>query len=156
MLHYTIPGFGELNLEHLVMDYNGTLAVDGSLLPGVDELLVQLSKQLTLHVITADTFGVVKSEMSDLPVMVKVLPLDDQDKAKQDYVRQLGAEKSVALGNGRNDRLMLETAALGVALVLGEGASIKSVLAADIVCVSIIDALMLLTNPKRLTATLRS
>ena len=29
-----IPGFGRLILEHLVLDYNGTLAVDGALFTG--------------------------------------------------------------------------------------------------------------------------
>ncbi|MEZ4579582.1 MAG: hypothetical protein R2875_16700 [Desulfobacterales bacterium] len=36
------------------MDYNGTLAVDGGLVPGVKEALSELSG-LELHVLTADT-----------------------------------------------------------------------------------------------------
>ena len=35
MIAHKIPGFGALRLEHLVLDYNGTLALDGRLLRGV-------------------------------------------------------------------------------------------------------------------------
>ena len=42
MISISIPGSGSLNLDHLVLDYNGTLAVDGVLLPGVKETLQSL------------------------------------------------------------------------------------------------------------------
>ena len=32
MIAETIPGYGAVRIEHLVLDYNGTLAVDGRLL----------------------------------------------------------------------------------------------------------------------------
>lgn len=155
MFHHAIPGFGEVVLEHLVMDYNGTLAVDGILIQGVPDMLVALSSQMTLHVITADTFGMVQKEMADMPVQVKILPLADQDQAKKDYIRELGADRTAAIGNGRNDRLMLEAAALGIALILKEGAAARTMAVADVVCTDIRDALALFLNPKRLTATLR-
>ncbi|HKJ46485.1 MAG TPA: hypothetical protein VJ991_11715, partial [Balneolales bacterium] len=59
-------------------------------------------------------------------------------------------------GNGRNDRLMLDEAAVGIAVIQKEGASFQSLQAADVICTNIIDALELLVYPKRLTATLRS
>ncbi len=151
-----IPGYGELHLSHMVMDYNGTLAVDGVLLPGVAERLDRLGGQLTLHVVTADTFGQVKNAMKDLCVKVEILPPDNQDRAKRDYIRSLGAAQTVAVGNGRNDRLMLEDAGLGIGLILGEGAFSGTLAAADVVFTSVTDALDLLLHPLRLTATLRS
>jgi soluble P-type ATPase len=63
---------------------------------------------------------------------------------------------TLALGNGRNDRLMLQAAALGIALIQREGAAAQTLTSADLVCTSVLDALALLTTPKRLTATLRS
>ena len=56
----------------------------------------------------------------------------------------------------RNDRLMLKEAALGIAVILKEGASAESVAAADVVCTDIVAALELLQNPLRLIATLRT
>jgi soluble P-type ATPase len=62
----------------------------------------------------------------------------------------------VSIGNGRNDQLMLKASALGIAVILAEGIAAETLLASDVVCTSIIDALDLLRNPLRLTATLRS
>ena len=39
MVELEIPGRGTLQIEHLVCDVNGTLAVDGELLPGVVEAI---------------------------------------------------------------------------------------------------------------------
>ena len=156
MLTFDIPGYKVLHLAHLVMDYNGTLAVDGKLVDGVADRLNILSRDLEIHVITADTFGLVQQQMTGLPCKVSVLGKDNQAEAKLNYVRELGLEQTVCIGNGRNDRLMLKSAALGLAVVLAEGIAGETVLAADIVCRSINDALDLLLNPLRLTATLRS
>ena len=156
MIQVDIPGYRLLQLEHLVMDYNGTLAVDGHLEDGVREAFEGLSDQLAIHVITADTFGLAAGQLKDSPVNLSVLPPGQQDIAKQDYVKRLGRNTTVALGNGRNDRLMLQTAELGIAVILKEGAAAVSLVAADIVCVGILPALELLLHPLRLKATLRS
>ena len=156
MIQVDIPGYRLLQLEHLVMDYNGTLAVDGCLEDGVRQAFEDLSTRLAIHVITADTFGLAAEQLRDSPVNLSVLPPDQQDVAKQDYVNRLGRNTTVAVGNGRNDRLMLQTAELGIAVILREGAAAVSLAAADIVCVGILSALELLLHPLRLTATLRS
>ncbi len=156
MIDISIPDFGHLQIEHLVLDFNGTIAQDGRLLPGVRERLMALSKNLRIHVVTADTFGHVRSEMTAIPGSVSVLAQDHQAQGKQAYIRRIGSERSAAIGNGRNDCLMLKEAALAIAVVLSEGACAHILLEADVVCTSILDALDLLTHPLRLTATLRS
>jgi soluble P-type ATPase len=146
---------GTLRLNHLVLDYNGTLAVDGDLLPGVAEALRALAADLSVHVLTADTFGKAGEGLADLPCDLAVLPPGEQDLAKRDFVRDLGAPRCACVGNGRNDRLMLAEAGLGIAVILGEGAAGVTVAAADVVCTSITAALQLVRNPLRLAATLR-
>jgi P-type E1-E2 ATPase len=155
MLQVKIPGGEEFLLEYLVMDFNGTMAVDGNLIPGVKERLEKLAKDLKIYVVTADTFGKVKAALKDTPCEVTILPEGDQDKAKLDFVKSLGEDRVVAFGNGRNDALMLEAAALGVAVLLNEGMARETLFAANIIVPSIIDALDLLLNPLRLKATLR-
>ena len=54
MIELTIPGRGEIHLQHLVTDVNGTLALDGTLLEGVARRLSGLRDRLTLHLLTAD------------------------------------------------------------------------------------------------------
>lgn len=156
MIHIDIPDFGTLNLDHIVLDYNGTLAVDGIPVDGVNAALSRLADRLTVHILTADTFGRVKTEMAGVPCTVTVLGADRQDRAKEAYVRQLDADTVVAVGNGRNDRRMIRAAALGIAVILGEGAAGLTLLEADVVATDILGALALLSHPLRLVATLRS
>ena len=156
VIRLDIPRFGALRLEHLVLDYNGTLAADGRLLPGVRTRLRRLARSLNVHVLTADTFGKARSQLRHLPVELVILGAGRHDRAKLSYLRRLGAGRTVAIGNGRNDRLMLRAAALSIAVVEGEGAAASSVLAATIVTRSARDALALLLKPRRLVATLRA
>ena len=55
----TIPDFGTLTLA---CDYNGTLAVDGVLLPSVKEAINKIT-DIDVHVITADTFGAAEEQL---------------------------------------------------------------------------------------------
>jgi soluble P-type ATPase len=155
MLQIHVPDFATLRLEHLVIDYNGTLALDGELLPGVRERLDRLASQLVIHVVTGDTFGKARSRLGGLPCDISILSPQGQSQAKSAYVEHLGPSSCVCIGNGRNDRLMLEIAALAIAIAQREGACVETLLSADIVVSNIRDALDLLAYPKRLVATLR-
>jgi soluble P-type ATPase len=155
MIEVEIPGSLSLRIEHLVLDYNGTLAVDGALVPGVTERLEQLASRIQVHVVTADTFGRAAAALEALPCSLTILPAGAQDQAKLAHVQRLDPARCACVGNGSNDRLMLEAAALGVVVILSEGASGRAVTAADVVCTSILDALDLLQHPLRLAATLR-
>ena len=155
MLSISIPGFGELRLAHLVSDLNGTLAHDGRLLPGVAEVIAALAGDLRIHVVTADTHGRASQELRDLPVSLEIIPPVDQARTKRALVERLGADRVVALGNGRNDREMIAAAALGIAVVQREGAAAVTLARADVVVPTALDALELLRNPRRLVATLR-
>jgi soluble P-type ATPase len=156
VIEINIPEFGALVLQHLVLDFNGTLACDGCLLPGVKERLHVLAEKLQVHVITADTFGKARDALLGVPCTLSILSPAQQAEAKLAYVQQLGAARSACIGNGRNDRLMLKEAALGIAVVQEEGAAITTLLAADVATTGILDALDLLINPLRLIATLRA
>jgi Soluble P-type ATPase len=155
LLEVTIPEFGVLNLEHLVLDYNGTLTLDGKLLPQVKEKLALLSTQLKIHVLTADTFGTARAEMSDVPCEVHILAGIGLDEQKEEFIRKLGTESVVAFGNGRNDRRMLKAAKLGVAVIGREGCASEALMAADLCIVDAVDGLDLLLHPRRLEATLK-
>ena len=156
MIEIQIPGYKTLQLRHIVLDHNGTLAVDGILLRGVKDKLKSLSADLEIHVLTADTFGLAQTQLEGVPCKLSILPQDNQDTGKLEYVKKLGSEHTVCIGNGRNDRLMLKDAALGIAVILEEGTAVETLTSADVVCKDIVSALELLTNPLRLTATLRS
>jgi len=150
-----IPNYKKLTIKHIVCDYNGSIAKDGSVLPQVQSLFEILAKDYTVHVITADTFGSVHKELEDYPVEIKVLSSSDHTQEKADYIHSLGHTSCVAIGNGNNDSEMLKTAMIGIALLGDEGCASKLLLNSDITCKKIEEALELFVYPKRLIATLR-
>jgi len=157
MITIDIPGRRSLVLHHLVLDFNGTLACDGQLLPGVAETLQRLAKQLEVHVLTADTHGSARQKLAGLPCSLAILDPTGQDLAKETYLKELPpAASAAAIGNGRNDCRMLDSAALGIAVIQTEGAAVATLLAADVVVPDICSAFDLLLKPRRLVATLRS
>ena len=156
MLNVFVPGFGEIILEHLVLDFNGTIAKDGVLIQKTKESIKELSKLLTIHVLTADTFGTVIEELNDLPVKVEKLEKSgDETGQKRRFVDMLGAEKTAAVGNGSNDEGMLRAAKIGICIVGQEGCSTRTLQHSDLVTGDIVSALELFRYPDRLKATLR-
>lgn len=157
MLTVEIPGRGVLNLEHIVLDFNGTMALDGVLLPGVKERLNLLAEKLQVHILTADTFGTGREACREIKGRVHIL---EQGRAgaelKKGFIAALGKDTTVTVGNGTNDTLMLKEAALGIMVLGPEGASGKALQAADVVVTDINHGLEMLLNPKRLVATLRA
>lgn len=156
MLEIAIPGAESLRLDYLVADFNGTLGIDGILLPGVVDALWRLADSLDIHVVTADTYGKARDALAGLPCELVVLANGSQDLAKECYVETLGAGRCAAFGNGRNDRLMLAAAGLGIAVTGPEGVAVEALLAARIAVPDIGAAFGLLLNPARLAATLRT
>jgi soluble P-type ATPase len=157
MIEIEIPGFGPVRLEHMVSDFTGTLSCDGMLLEGVAEKIREVSGRLTVDILTSDTFGTAWSELEGLPCTVHLISgsMVGADARKEDFVRELGPEGVVAIGNGCNDRKMLKAARLGIAVTGTEGCSTDALMAADIHVCRVIDAFDLLLKPKRCKATLR-
>uniref|UniRef100_A0A7V4G6X8 ATPase P n=1 Tax=Desulfobacca acetoxidans TaxID=60893 RepID=A0A7V4G6X8_9BACT len=156
MLTLDIPGFKTLRLRHLVLDFNGTLAQDGRLLPGVAGRLELLSRSLALHILTADTHGTVQAQVGPLNAALIIIGRDQEAEAKVQVIRRLDETATAAIGNGNNDRLMLAAAALGIAVCQPEGLAITACLAADLIVPDILSGLDLLLNPQRLLGTLRT
>ena len=150
-----IPNDKIIEITDIVCDYNGTIAKDGIVLPGIKELFSSLGREYSLHVITADTFGSVKKQLEGYGASIKILSGKDHTKEKADFIRSLGAGNCAALGNGNNDSAMLEQAAVGIAVLGDEGCSRDALINSDIVVKGSLEGLMLFVEPKRLIATLR-
>jgi P-type E1-E2 ATPase len=147
-----LPGKPSLLLRHLVLDYTGTLSLDGKLLPGAARAIRTLSKHLKITVLTADTFGTARRSLKKLPVDVRLIKTG---RDKQRFMREIHCENTVAIGNGRNDLPMLKSAALGIAVAGPEGCAAELVCEADLLVFDIRQALDLLKHPLRIKATLR-
>ncbi len=155
MIEFTIPGRGELKLEHLVLDVNGTLALDGKLIDGVEQALAGLRDRLEIHLVTADTLGRQAEIDRQLGLQAVRLRPGGEVEQKAAFVRQLGAEKTAAIGQGANDAGMLREAAIGIAVLSREGLSADARNAADLVVPDILAALELFDKPLRIVASLR-
>lgn len=155
MIELNIPGQPPLQIEHLVTDVNGTIALDGRLFEGLARTLNRLRDRLDIHLLTANTHG--NQDLIDRQIGFSAVRIRPGDEARQkaDYVRNLGPERTAAIGQGANDSLMLKTAAIGICVLSTEGVAVETLLAADMVVPDIQSALALFDKPTRLVATLR-
>ena len=144
-----------LEFEFLVLDFNGTIACGGELIKDVAPLLELLSQSLKISIITADTFGTVKSQIDGLPVKLVTLFSSNHTEEKALFIEDLGRDRCIAIGNGNNDVKMLNNANIGIAVIGCEGCSSEAINSADIICRDIIEALNLIIEPSRLEATMR-
>jgi soluble P-type ATPase len=155
MLRMEIPGRGIYNVEFLVLDMNGTVATDGRIPGKVRDKINLLSKRLNVYILTADTRGDAQQQLGR--IQAELVRLDEGEEApqKQEFIQKLGGEKIIAVGNGYNDHLMVQEAALGIAVIGREGAARETIANADMVVNEMIDALDLILKPLRHRATLR-
>lgn len=155
MIKIEVPGRGVYHLEHLVMDVNGTIAVEGQLIAGVSEKLGKLRHSVKVHMITADTRG--RQKAIDVQLGMKAVRITPEGEAAQkaSFVQKLGSDGVCAVGNGANDADMLRQAKLAIAVLSREGLALETLNAADIVVPDVNTALDLLLNPLRLVSTLR-
>lgn len=155
MIELTIPGRGSLRLQHLVTDVNGTLAVDGVLIEGLAKRIRILRDRLEIHMLTADTHGHQAAIDETLNLEATRVQPGNEAGRKAEFVRNLGADTVVAIGQGANDSEMLKAAALGICVMSQEGVTVETLMSADILVPDIFAAFDLLDKPVRLIASLR-
>ena len=97
-----IPGYPSLDLKYLLLDYNGTIALDGIISEAVANKIRQLSDLFQIYVLTADTNGTARQMCEGLPVEILTFPNDAAMQEKQNILYSLGKENCAAIGNGRN------------------------------------------------------
>ncbi len=151
-----IPGKESFEIKNVVFDYNGTVAIDGKLIAGISDIINELSNSFNFYVITADTYGTVKKELENTNCEVIVIPNSQQDICKLEFVKELGLQDTLSVGNGRNDKLMLKETVLGIAILQDEGLCTETLLNSDILVKSIFDVFGFLKDSNRLIATLRN
>jgi P-type E1-E2 ATPase len=155
MISISIPGWGNMDIENIVLDLNGTIATDGKIPSQVKERINSLSEKVKIYILTADVQGTASEEVRDMGADLVKIDGEHSAEAKFEFLKTIQPETTIAIGNGNNDRFILREAGLGIAVLGDEGVSIQAINHADIVVRSISDAFDLLLKPKRLIATLR-
>lgn len=152
MISIEIPGQDGFKIKNAVFDFNGTLAADGKLPENILKLITKLKKDVSVYILTSDTYGTVRMECEGLGIQIKTITNGNE---KRKFVHDLGVSNTVCIGNGMNDVKMFEESALSIAIIGEEGCAAKAFTVADIIVKSIEDAFALLLKPSRITATLR-
>lgn len=155
MIEIVIPGEGIVCLENLILDLNGTIALDGRIAPKVKATINVLSQKLSIFILSADTHGNLSEVTKGIKAEVKSVASENSYQQKQNFLKGLGRAKTAVIGNGINDYLILKDARIGIAVIGKEGASSKALVASDITVTNIADALDLFMYPLRIGATLR-
>lgn len=156
MIQFTLPDGREYKLTNVVFDYNGTLAEDGILTEEIKELLAKVGDLAKVTVLTADTFGLARTQLAGLTnVNLEIIDKGQEAAQKRDFVRACGEDNTICFGNGANDMDMFKEATLAVGVIGPEGAYQPTLAQADIVVTSPKNALALLLKPARFVATLR-
>ena len=155
MLSIKIPGREELILNHLILDYNGTIAEDGEIIEGIRPRLAELAKELSIYVITADTHGTAAKKCEGLPLQVLTFPTTEVGRIKAEETGKMEGGV-ITIGNGFNDIQMSDAADLSICVIGREGCCGALLAHSDVVVTSIEDALDLLLKTDRLRATLRT
>jgi soluble P-type ATPase len=148
-----VPEQPPIRIHELATDFNGTLALDGELLPGVAERLSAIAARIRVTVLTADTFGTAERVFQEMPVKLFRV---SSGREKEEYVISAGAGTLAAMGNGRNDQGMMRRAALAVAVAGSEGLFPGVLRTATVVVPDPATGLDLFLHPDRLVATLRA
>lgn len=145
-----------VEIDNLILDYNGTIAFDGKIIKEVKDRLNKLKEYINIYILTADTFGTVRKEFENIDINIKIIEGEKSGlELKEDFIKKLGKNNSIAIGNGLNDGKLLEKAIISIAIIGKEGVSVKTLNKADLAIYNIVDALDLLLNKNRLKASLR-
>ncbi|MCM1989125.1 HAD family hydrolase [Oceanirhabdus seepicola] len=155
-MEINIPGRGTIKIKNLLLDYNGTIACDGKVIPAVKEKIEAISKAgISVHLVTADTHGTARNQCANMPIEIQIFDNSNAAENKREIAQKLGAENCICIGNGFNDGQMFEACSISIIVIGTEGCSAKSLMKADIVCKNIEDAFELILKPKRMIADLR-
>ena len=155
MLEIQFPGKPVMQINSVLCDINGTLSLDGQLLEGVSSAVAKLKNSLTFYLLSANTAGTAAEIANVLGVDLKVIQPGHEARQKELFLSSLGAGRTIAIGQGANDELILKKAAIGICVLSQEGTSVKALNAADIVVPNILTAFELIQKPTRIVATLR-
>lgn len=153
-----IPGMGDVKIKYVVFDLNGTLSMSGEIDPVLPAKMKQLMERgLEVYILSSDTRGKLRKLATELGVMPKRVKSEDKGaEEKAEFIKKLGEDSVIAVGNGMNDYLMLKLARIGIVILGSEGAATKSIINGDICVKNPINAIDIILDPITLKSTLRS
>ena len=148
------PGQDPLEIESILIDFEGTLASDGRVHPKAKDKINLLSKRARIFIAAKDERERVDETLRKVKAETVYLTEGEASRKKTDLLHQIGRTRTVVIGNGVDDTQVLEEAAFGICVIGKEGALGETIKRADVVVCNILDALDFLLKPLRQKATL--
>ncbi len=148
------PGQDPLEIDFILLDFEGTLAADRRVHPKAKDKINLLSKRTKIYILTHEEKDRVMEVLKKVKAEIVCLTEGETSQAKLNLLRQLGAARTVSVGNGTDDVPMIEEAGLGICVISKEGTAGDAIRKADVVVTNILDALDFLLKPLRQEATL--
>lgn len=149
------PGHEPLEIDSILIDFEGTLALDGRIHPKVKDKLNLLAKRSRIYILTEEKKEKVEEGLRKVKAEIIYLSEGQASQEKLRCLNEVGAGRTVAIGNGLDDGEVLEKAALGLAVLSREGTAASTLIKADLLFPAILDALDFLLKPLRQKATLK-
>ena len=143
-----VPGYRMLTIKNIILDFNGTITVDGTMKESVKQRIIRLAEQFFIYVITSDTQGTAARELEGFPITLKIFNNPNSGEYKRQIIEALGGGNCACIGNGHNDKLMFRAAGLSIAVLETEGLCASILTDADLLVKSSEDALDLLLDTK--------
>jgi len=148
------PGQEPLEIDSILLDFEGALASDRRVHPKVKDKINLLSKRAKIYILTKEEKEHAKEFLKKVKAEIICLMEGTSSQRKLDLLRQLGASRTVAIGNGADDVPMIEEAGFGICVLGKEGTFSEAIKKADVVFMNMLDALEFLLKPLRQRATL--
>ena len=154
MISIARPGQANLEIEFILIDFEGTLAQDRRVHPKAKDKINLLSKRAKIYILTKEEKNLVEEALKRVKAEIVSFMEGEASQKKLDFLRQLGATRTVVIGNGADDVPMIEEAGLGICVLSKEGTFTEAMKRADLVFINILDAFDFLLKPLRQKATL--
>ena len=143
------PGQSPLEIELVLLNFEGTLATDRRVHPKAKDKLNLLSKRCKIYILAKGEQEAIREILKKVKAEVIYLTEGEVSQGKLDLLRQVGAARTVAIGNGVDDVAMIEEAGLGICIIGVQGTSAEAIKKADVVFTDILYALDFLLKPMR-------
>jgi soluble P-type ATPase len=154
MISIQRPGMESLDIHFVLIDFEGTLAMDGRVHPKAKDKVNLLSKRATIYILTKSNREKVEETLKKMKVEILYLTEGDSSQQKLNVLQRLGSHQTAVIGNGLDDVRIMEQAGLGMCVIGKEGSSAEAMAKADLVVNNVLDALDFLLKPLRQRATL--
>ena len=148
------PGREPLEIECILIDFEGTLATDRRVHPKAKDKMNLLSKRTKIYILAKEPREPVETVLRKVKAERIYFKEGEGSQTKLNLLHQLGEHRTAVIGNGVDDISAIENAGLGICVMSREGTAQEAIGKADVVFMNILDAFDFLLKPLRQGATL--